>query len=36
MSRFSFILLNVILNVIMFPENLQTTSGFWILLHGII
>ena len=27
---------NVVMDVIMFPENLLTTSGLLILLHGII
>ena len=35
-SRFCHLLCNVIMDVIMFPENLLTTSGLSILLHGII
>ena len=34
-SRFSLILRNVIMNVITFPENVQTNS-LSILLHGVI
>ena len=35
-SRFSLILRNVIMDIITFTENLSTTSGLSILLHGII
>ena len=35
-SRFSLILSSVIMDVITFPENLQTTSGLSILLHDVI
>ena len=35
-SRFSLILFNVIMDVITFPENLLTTSGLSILMHGVI
>ena len=35
-SRFSLILHIVIMDVIAFPENLLTTSGLSILLHGVI
>ena len=36
MSRFSFISSKVIKNVITFPENLLTTCGLLILLHGVL
>ena len=35
-SRFSLILSNVIIDIITLTENLSTTSGLLILLHGII
>ena len=35
-SIFSLILCNVIMEVIVFPVNLKTTSGLSILLHGFI
>ena len=35
-SRVSLILRNVIMDVITFPVNLETTSGLTILLHGVI
>ena len=35
-SRYCHLLRNVIMDIITFSENLQTTSGLLILLHGVI
>ena len=35
-KRHNFVIMYVVMDVISFPENLKTTSGLSILLHGVI